>query len=90
MFYHPHDYKFIYTSCDKWEFVRSIATYSHMTGDGQPVFEDHRGHYAILRKNNWTKFDIRSAEKFMRNYFETDAEFERWKFHNRELLNLKW
>ena len=79
MFYHPSDYKFIYSSCEKWVFVKCTAKFSHVNADGQPVFKDCKGNFAILRKNNWTKFDEKSLVRFMRGYFDSDEEFETWK-----------
>lgn len=45
-------------------FVRVTAQFSHLDGDGEPVYKDHRGNYAILRKPNWHKFHFASEDDF--------------------------
>lgn len=85
MFYHPQDYKFVFPSCNKSEFIRCTAEYSHIDAAGQPVFKDCKGHFAVLRKNNWTKFDKKSLIRFMRGYFDRDEDFENWEILQKKI-----
>ena len=44
-------------------FSPATAKYSHMD-NGQPIFKDHNGNYAYLRKRNKQKFRFKSGEEF--------------------------
>lgn len=73
MNYHHEEYKFDAPDC----FTKVTAKYSHIANN-QPVFKDHRGNFGILRKNNWQRFNKMSLIAFMKEYFETESEFQSW------------